>query len=178
MERIVEIPEGVAVEINGFHVKVSGPLGTLEKDFTKPFIENKIIIEKKDDTVVVKSTNERRKIKAMVGTIAGHLENMFTGVTKGFEYKLKVIYTHFPINLEIKGKEILIKNFAGEKTPRTAKIVGNVEVKINGQEITVKGINREEVGQTAANLEQATKIRGRDIRVFEDGIYIVSKGED
>ena len=111
----------------------------------------------------------------MIGTIAGKIENMITGVTKGYEYKLQVVYAHFPITISVEGDKILIKNFLGEKYPRVSKIFGNVDVKVKGQEITITGVNKEDVGQTAANLVQTTKVRKKDQRVFKDGIFIVEK---
>ncbi len=175
MEKKVEIPEGVEVEIEGFKVKVKGEKGELERDFDSPVYRKLIKIEKDGNVVKVSSESDRRKIKAMVGTIAAHIRNMIKGVTKGYKYTLKAVYVHFPMTLELKGDEVHIKNFLGEKTPRIAKIVGNVKVSINGQEIIVEGINKEEVGQTAANLEQATIVRNRDRRIFQDGIFLVSK---
>ena len=118
---------------------------------------------------------DRRK-KALVGTIASHIENMIIGVTKKFYYKLKIIYTHFPVNVRIEGDTLYIENFLGEKAPRKAKILSGVDVKLSKDEITLEGIDIEKVGQTAANIEQATKVRGRDRRVFIDGIYIYEKG--
>ena len=88
---------------------------------------------------------------------------------------MQVVFSHFPINVSAKGKEIEINNFTGEKKPRKAEIVGNTKVEIKGKEIILKGINKEEIGQTAANLEKATKIKNRDQRVFQDGIYLTEK---
>jgi len=90
---------------------------------------------------------------------------------------MKVVYAHFPINVSVEGKLVVIKNFAGEKTPRHAHIFGDVKVDVKGQDIVLKGLDREEVGQTAANIETATKIRRKDIRVFQDGVYITSKDD-
>ena len=112
----------------------------------------------------------------MVGTIAAHIKNMIKGVTEGFEYKLKVHYTHFPVTVSVEGDKVLIKNFLGEKHPRIAKIVGNAKVDVKGQDITITGIDIEEVSQTAANLVLKTNVGRRDIRVFNDGIFLVSKG--
>jgi large subunit ribosomal protein L6 len=100
---------------------------------------------------------------------------MIHGVSEGIVYKLKMVYSHFPINLKIQGDLIKIENFLGERYPRKAKIPERVEVDIKGQDIEVRGIDKEKVGQTAANIEQATKIKNRDPRVFQDGIYIYEK---
>ncbi len=102
---------------------------------------------------------------------------MIKGVTEGFVYKMKIVYSHFPIKASVKGNEFIIENFLGEKSARKAKLFGNVKVTIKGSDVIIEGINREEVGQTAANIEAATKVKDKDVRVFQDGIYIVSKGE-
>lgn len=168
----VEIPEGVKAEVKEGTVIIEGPKGKLERKLHHP----KIGIKKVDNKIVIKCEFARRKEKALVGTFASHISNMIKGVTEGFVYKMKIVYSHFPMKVNVKGDEVIIENFLGEKHPRKAKIYGNVKVNVKGDEVTVEGINREEVGQTAANIEFATKVRYRDIRVFQDGIYIVSKG--
>ncbi len=111
----------------------------------------------------------------MLGTIIAHTRNMIKGLKEGYSYKLKVVYTHFPISVKVEGDKVVITNFLGEKTPRVAKILGDTKVQVNGQEIIVSGSDKELVGQTAANIETATKISKKDRRVFQDGIYIVSR---
>jgi len=167
----LKIPENVKVEVQGLKVKVSGEKGELEREFK----EKGIKIEKVDQKLLVSSESERKKMRALLGTIVAHVKNMIKGVTKGFTYKLKVVYSHFPVTVKVEGDKVLIQNFLGERVPRVAKIVGNTQVKVEGSEITVSGINIEEVGQTAANIEQACRIVGYDRRKFLDGIYIVSK---
>jgi large subunit ribosomal protein L6 len=169
----LKIPEDVKVEIEGKKVKVSGKNGKLERTFA----EKEIKIELSEGKIVISSESERRKFKALVGTIAAHVKNMIEGVTKGFTYRLRVVYSHFPITVKVEGDKVLIQNFLGERAPRVAKIVGNTQVKVEGSDLIVTGINVEEVGQTAANIEQACRIVGYDRRKFMDGIYIVSKGE-
>jgi large subunit ribosomal protein L6 len=100
---------------------------------------------------------------------------MIIGLTDGFAYHMKIVYAHFPMTVKKTGNKITIENFLGERHPRTSKIVGDADVQIKGDEVIVSGINKEHVGQTMANMEQATKIKGRDPRVFQDGIYLVSK---
>ncbi len=175
-ERVVRVPEGVTVSvegdtITGYTIKASGPKGENSK-----FLKFRgIYIEKTDDSIRVYTKTPKKKYKAMVGTFAGHIENLVTGVKDGFEYQLKVVYAHFPIKVRVEGNEVIIENFLGEKYPRRAKIVGRAQVEIRGQDIYVRGVDIEECGQTAANLEQATKIKRKDPRVFQDGIYIVKK---
>jgi large subunit ribosomal protein L6 len=165
------VPEGVNVEVFGRKVKVSGPKGSLEREFEL----GEIKIEKKDNKIVVSAEQEKRKIKALVGTVAAHIKNLIGGVTKGYTYKLKVIFSHFPVQVKVEKDKVLFLNFLGEKSPRVAKIVGKTEVKVEGQDITVSGINLEDVGQTASNLELATRRTGYDKKVFQDGCYICSR---
>lgn len=171
----IEIPNGVSVEVNGLQVRVKGPKGEVVKDFSHA---KGVGIRVEENKVIVEAFMADRKLKALVGTIAAHIRNMITGVTKGYRYKLKVIYSHFPVTVVVdeKNKIIRIKNFLGEKADRIAKIYGNVKVKVQGTDIIVEGIDIEEVGLTAASLERATKIRDLDRRIFMDGIYIYERG--
>jgi len=170
----VSIPQGVTVNINKNQVVVAGKLGELKREFKL----DKIKTEQKDSKLLIKTDKPKTKEKAYLGSITAHIKNMIKGVEKGHKYKLKVVYKHFPINLELKGNELLIKNFAGEKKPRKSKILEDVKVKISGDKIEVDGKDIEKVGQTAANIEKASRIKKKDIRVFQDGIFITSKGEE
>ncbi|MEM1515422.1 MAG: 50S ribosomal protein L6 [Candidatus Bathyarchaeia archaeon] len=169
----VRVPEGVKVNVNGKVVEVIGPLGKLARDFSN----NPVSIEVSGDRVTVYAVWPRRREKSHVGTVAAYIRNMIRGVAKGFTYKLKIVYAHFPISVKVSGDKVLIENFMGERTPRIAKIVGDVKVSVKGDDVIVQGIELEDVSQTAANIEQATKIRERDPRRFLDGIYIYEKVE-
>ncbi|MEC7703671.1 MAG: 50S ribosomal protein L6, partial [Candidatus Thermoplasmatota archaeon] len=98
---------------------------------------------------------------------------------EGFEYRLKAVYSHFPMTLKVEGSVLVINNLFGERVPRRAPLPwspADVTVKVeNKTEVVVSGIDKEKVGQTSANIERACRIRGRDRRVFQDGIYIVEK---
>ena len=118
---------------------------------------------------------DRKRQRAMVGTLASHIGNMIAGVTKGYEYRMKVVYSHFPIQLKAASGELVISNFLGERKSRSARILDGVKVDVLKDEVVVTGINKENVGQTMANIEQATRVRGFDIRVFQDGVYLVEK---
>ena len=119
----------------------------------------------------------RKKEASLVGTIYSHIQNMITGVQKGFSYKLKIVFSHFPMSVKVQGKSVLIENFTGEKRARRVKIVGDVQVKVESEDVIVTGINLEDVSQTAANIEQATKVKKKDPRVFLDGIYVYERKE-
>jgi len=88
------------------------------------------------------------------------------------------VHAHFPMQVAItkEGDTVSVSNFLGERKPRIAKIVEGAKVELKGGEIVVSGINKEAVGQTAADIEQTTRIKGYDPRVFQDGIYLVEKG--
>jgi len=175
VESVVEIPEGVEVEIEGNKVTVRGPKGELTKTLPVP---RGVIVRKEDGKIIVEAYFANARKRAMVGTIAAHIRNMITGVTKGYRYKLKIIYSHFPVNLSIEGDKLIISNFLGEKAPRVARILPGVKVTIDkkNNDVIVEGIDIEKVGQTAANIELATKIKDKDRRKFMDGIYIYVKG--
>ncbi|WP_423792854.1 50S ribosomal protein L6 [Methanocaldococcus indicus] len=172
LEERIKIPENVQVEIKDDNEVI---VKSGNKELRRKFSHPKIRIKKENDEVVVFVEYPKRKDKAMLGTIAAHIRNMIKGVTEGFTYKLKIRYAHFPMKVYVKGNEVIIENFLGEKHPRRAKILEGVTVKVSGEDVIVTGIDKEKVGQTAANIEQATKIKNRDPRVFQDGIYIVEK---
>lgn len=171
-ERTVRIPKGVNVEINGPLVRVKGPKGQLERVFRFPQITMSVA----GDEMVISTEADRKRVVAMVGTIQAHVANMCKGVSEGFEYHMKVVYSHFPIQLKLSGNRLEINNFLGEKKARYARIEPGVTAKVGTDEVVLTGINRELVGNTAANIEHATHIRNRDPRVFQDGIFIVQRG--
>ena len=135
-----------------------------------------ISISEDNGKITLTGKKIRRKEKALIGTWRAHLNNMAQGVSSGFLYEMKIVFAHFPMKVAVKGNVVAIDNFLGEKVTRNANICGDVKVIAKGDKVTVEGNNVEDVGQTAANLERATVVKGRDIRVFQDGIYVVSKG--
>ncbi len=175
VERIINIPDGVEAAINEREVVVKGPKGQVVRDFNDPRYNKIISISRDGNTVKISSESDKRKIKAIAGTISRHVSNMILGVTTGFRYTMKVYYSHFPISVSVKDDEVHIKNFIGEKGARIAKIVGSASVNVGKDEIIVSGIDVESVGQTAANIEQACALSRRDRRIFQDGIFISEK---
>lgn len=175
MERTVEIPDGVEASIEGRRLTVKGPRGRLEKSFSDPRFNRSIDIAKSGNSLRISAALEKKKISAMAGTIAAHMRNMFRGVTEGYAYELKVVYTHFPITVTEKGGVIEVKNFLGEKGVRRVRVAGDCEVHVEKDTIRVEGANIEDVGQTAANIERACKLTRRDRRIFQDGIFLHSK---
>jgi len=169
---IVEIPEGVTVAIEGNRLMVTGPKGSLNRAL------GTVRAKLTDGGVEIEARSKKRTDEAMVGTYVAHLRNMITGVTEGFVYELKVVYAHFPIKVSSSSDEkvVLIHNFLGERKPRTARIMGDAtKVEVHDGTVKVYGIDPEAVGQTAANIETATRIKHRDPRVFQDGIYLTRR---
>ncbi len=171
LKEVIEAPKGVTLVLEGDDVVVRGPNGELKRRFYYPGVK----ITQEDGNIVIISLYPRKRQLAIIGTFVSHIKNMIKGVTEGFTYKLKVVYSHFPVTVKVKGNEVIVENFLGERVPRKTEIFGICKVKVKGQEVTVEGINKEDVGQTAARLEQLTKIKGKDRRIFQDGIYLIEK---
>ena len=167
----IEIPEGVEVTIEGNTAVVKGKEGEVKKKFNI----NKLVFEKKDNKITIGNENATKNEKKRINTISAHLKNMIKGVQEKFEYLLKVVSTHFPMSIELKGNSAVVKNFLGEKIPREVKILDGVEVSIDKDIIKITSNNKESAGQTAANFEKTTKIRLKDRRIFQDGIFITNK---
>lgn len=167
----VEIPSGVEVKIDKNDIEVSGREGKIKKRINLSNIETKI----EGNRVQIGGEKITQTEKKMIYTIVSHLKNMIKGVQEKYSYEIKICFNHFPITLDVSKKEAKIKNFLGEKVPRKAKILDGVEVEVKKDSITLKSIDKEAAGQTAANFETATKIRNRDRRVFQDGLFIINK---
>lgn len=168
----IKIPDGVTVTLEKDILTVKGDKGLLKRIFSHP----KINVKVNGNLVEIHSKNVRRKEKALIGTFVAHIKNMIKGVTEGFEYKMKTVFSHFPIKTSVENNEFIIQNFLGERAARRAKILEGVTIEIQGEDITVQGSDKEKVGQTVANIERATSVKKRDTRVFQDGVYRTSKG--
>ena len=173
----IELPDGVTHSIDGDTL-------TLSKDgsqITRDFRHSRISVRVSDGSLEVHCDLPRRREKALSGTWAAHIRNMVKGIDTGFTYRLKAVYSHFPMTIKVQGNEMSITNLFGEKVPRIAPLPWSpTEVKVEVQnkvDVLVSGADIEKVGQTAANIERACRIRKRDRRVFQDGIYIVAKAE-
>jgi len=154
----VPIPEDVELEIEEKKIRVKGPLGQLEKDFS---YAKKVNIFKEDNRVVLETYFARKKDRALIGMLAGKIKNMIEGVQRGYRYRMYIVYAHFPMNLKVSENEVLIENFLGRRDTIRVKILKGVTVKVAKGEVIVEGLDKEAVGQTAANLHQAAKLRGK-----------------
>jgi large subunit ribosomal protein L6 len=171
----IEIPEGVDVSLEGTKV-------TVQKDGKKNEREFDLLgvgMKKEGNEIVLEEKKASKKEKRRMNTVASHIKNMIKGMQEKFEYKLKVCFNHFPMTVEVKGNEAIIKNFLGERSPRHVKIPAGANVKVDKEIITVDSYDKEIAGQAAANFENVTRITDKDRRIFQDGIFITSKcGEE
>lgn len=171
VEKSVTVPEDVDLTLDGHKVAVTGTNGKLERDFG----HTKLNLDYQERVFRVWAENPRKKQAALVNTITSHISNMIKGVTEGFTYRLKIVFIHFPMNFQFRGNKIVINNFVGEQKAREAKILEGVKVHVEGDDIIVTGPDIEKVAQTAANIQQSTHIRNKDLRKFLDGIYVYKK---
>ncbi|MCW4021578.1 MAG: 50S ribosomal protein L6 [archaeon] len=169
----VEVPENVVGTLDGRTVTIKGEKGELVRDFSHA----PVVMKFDGKTFTVSASWPRKREAAIVGTVSSHIKNMIKGVTNGYTYKLKIVYSHFPITVKIEGKYLTIANFTGERNPRKVKIMGTCNVQIKGDDIVIQGISLEDVSQTAANIQDGTKIKSKDPRVFLDGIYVFEEHE-
>lgn len=171
IEEIIEIPKGISCEIVDSSIICKTSTTTLSHRISSPHI--KALIAGNTIKLICEKGN-KRQFKEIKSHIA-HIKNLFEGAQHPFVYTLEACNVHFPMTLKVEGEKVVINNFLGERTPRSAKIFPSVNVEIKGAKITVSAHNRELAGQTAAAIERATKVRSRDRRVFQDGIFIVSR---
>lgn len=157
----MEIPQGVSILVEAHEIAVKGPKGEVRKPIPK-----RATVKVDGGKIAVSSSD-----KALVGTVESIVRSMVHGVREGYTRNLKLLYAHFPISVEVKGRDVLVKNFLGEKMPRKTVLVGDTKIQAKGQSVTVSGPDKEAVGQTIANLRAAMRIRDKDGRVFQDGLY-------
>ena len=171
IESTIAVPQDVTVSMDGTTLRVRGPKGELSRNYAAP----RVTVAIAEEGVTVSCEYPRTKEKALVGTFNAHVNNMIYGVVHGFTYHLKVVFSHFPMKVTVKGDKVQVDNYMGGRAPRYADILAGCKVQVNGADVTVEGISIEACGQTAANIERAASRKGFDTRTFQDGIYITEK---
>ncbi len=173
MTKKIRLPQEINISIKeGNNVTLKGPKGELNRTF-KTY---RVKLSNEGNVITFTGSPNNKQTGMYIETISAHIRNMVEGLIYGYEYKMKAVYSHFPMSLVVEKGVVNIKNFLGEKFPRKAKIVGATKVEAKGQDVTVSGINKDDVGQTASNLEQKSKVKGKDIRRYQDGIYLIEVG--
>lgn len=170
-QEIIKIPEGIKISLSKRMMSFQGPLGKTYKSFRKIPVD----IEIKDDQVILTAQGSRKREYSILHTAHSLIRNICEGLIEGYTIKMKVVYAHFPITVKVQGKEILIENFQGERAARKTTIVGNTKVVPKGEDVILTGEVLTDITQTAANIQLKTKVKGKDHRVFLDGIYIYEK---
>jgi large subunit ribosomal protein L6 len=167
----INIPEGIQASVEGSKITVRKDSQEIVREFPTRMLK----VEVKDNNVIVSNFSDTAKSRAMVGTIKSHVNNMINGLQEPFVYKLKICSVHFPMSVKQSGNMIEIQNFLGEKKHRKIKFPQGADIKIEGPDITISSSNKEIAGMIASKLEQATRLRKKDRRIFQDGIFIIEK---
>ena len=168
---IIKVPEGIDVKIDKCAVTVKGPKGEIKKKFMHKNVE----LELENSQIKISPKKNTKREKTITGTLKAHIKNMISGVKEPHKYVLKICSGHFPMNVSVAKNEFIVKNFLGEKMPRILKLKEGVNVKVEGEMVTVESADKEIAGQAAADIEQLTIRRNYDTRIFQDGIYIINK---
>jgi len=167
----IEIPGEVEVEVEKATIFVKGQEGEIKKTFKI----GKVDIKKENNKIIIGNAKATKREKKIINTLFSHIKNMILGVQKKFEYKVKICFSHFPFTVNVSEDKVEIKNFLGEKVPRILHIPKGLEIKVDKESITITSVDKELAGRVASDFEKLTKIRGRDKRIFQDGIYITNK---
>lgn len=170
MEEIIKIPDDIKIELNN-GIKISGKKGELIKKNK----DKDIKLERRNNEIVIFSQKNSKRLKKKIGSLKAHIKNMIKGVREIHFYKLKICASHFPMNVSIEHNKFIVKNFIGEKIPRILKLNKDSSIKLEGSEILVESCDKDAAAQTAADIEQLCRIKNRDKRVFQDGIFIINK---
>ncbi len=168
----IEIPEGINVAIEDERLVMKRD-DTELKRVLNPLIGLKV----EERKIIVKARKMTRRERKVFGTFKAHIKNMIKGLTEGFRYELQIANVHFPMtaHYDKENNELIVKNFLGEKKDRRIKLVEGVNIKVDKNVIEINSPDIEKAGQTAANIEKGTRVRGKDRRIFQDGIFIVEK---
>lgn len=169
----IEIPKGVVATMADGELKIKGAKGEATKKILDPMIKIKI----EDNKIIIGGLRNTKKEKKMIGTFKAHINNVIVGCNEPYLYTLKICSGHFPMNVEVKKNELVVKNFFGEKIPRVLKIKEGATVKVEGELITVGGVDKGVCGQVSADIEKLTRRTAYDKRIFQDGIYLIKKNE-
>eukprot|EP01090_Pellita_catalonica_P004383 TRINITY_DN14209_c0_g1_i1.p1 TRINITY_DN14209_c0_g1~~TRINITY_DN14209_c0_g1_i1.p1 ORF type:complete len:189 (-),score=31.09 TRINITY_DN14209_c0_g1_i1:35-601(-) len=180
ISQTVNIPKQVKVWVKARIIRVTGKRGTLTKNFKHSDVQITVSGKNKRKITVTMFFGSKKR-SAVVRTIASHITNMIKGVTKGFQYKMRFVYAHFPVNCNIPadGSSIEIHNFLGEKVVRRVKMLEGVSVDRSEDvkdEIKLTGNDVELVARSCALIHESTLVKNKDIRKFLDGIYVSEKG--
>jgi large subunit ribosomal protein L6 len=171
IKETIEIPSGVNVAVKMNSATIKGPKGEVVRKLNDP----RITVASDAKTVTISTPRNTRHERRLINSFIAHIKNAFVGVQTPYKYKLKICSGHFPMNVSVQGENLVIKNFLGEKSPRTMKLKKGVNVKVAGDTIDVESSDLDLAGQQASDIEALTHKKNRDLRIFQDGIYMIEK---
>merc|ERR1712232_44981 len=180
-EANVDLPDGVTVDVKNKCVSVNGPMGKIKKTFPNLPVLLRNKTNKGKNQLNISIWFKNRKNRAIAKTLASLVENMVTGVTKGFKYVMKYGHKRHPMKPASSkdGKNIKISNYLGAKEIKSIDAPEGVKIECDPEnqqkEIIITGIDNESVGTTAAMIHQSCRPRNLDRRKFEDGLYIMTR---
>ncbi len=175
LSRELELQGKTSASFHDGVLTVTGPKGEVKRTFK----QNTIALRVDGNKILMSSKRETKKDKKIMGSLVAHIKNMMRGSAEGHSYTLKICSGHFPMNVSVSGSKFTVKNFLGEKVPRTLHLKDGASVKVEGEMIHVTSPNKETAGQVSADIEQLTRRPGFDTRIFQDGIYLINKdGKD
>lgn len=154
----VSLPQGVTFTVSGSEMTAKGPKGTLTKA-----VPSMVSIQINADNVVVDRVNESKPARARHGLTRSLVQNLVLGVSQGFEKKLEIFGVGY--KAESKGKKVVLH--LGYSHPIEFEPPAGVEIKVDKTNLTVTGIDKEAVGQVAANLRGFRKpdaYKGKGVR--------------
>lgn len=167
----IAVPQGITCTLEGACLKCVKGAVAVSRTFSTPGTTLRI----EGESIVLSSLRANKRIIAFVKSARAHIANMFAGLASPYVYEMEICNVHFPMTVKVEENKLVITNFLGEKEKRSAVILPSVSLDVKGQKIIVSSSDLEAAGQTAANIEKATRIPKRDRRVFQDGIFITSK---
>lgn len=171
IEETIELPSGVTATFAKRIITIKGPKGEATREIKDPKIKAVI----KENKVTIEYKNAGKRQKRLINSFIAHINNCITGVQQPYQYKMKICSGHFPMNVSVSGDQLIVKNFLGEKSPRTLKLKKGATVKVEGDHINIESPDKDIAGQQASDIELLTSKSNRDLRVFQDGIYMIEK---
>ena len=174
-EEELEIPEGVEVTLEGGHnIRVKGTEGNITKDFSHM---RGIKVSINNNKIIFSTNFPKSGTLALIKTVVSIINNLIIGVQTNYTYISKICYSHFPCSVKVDKKNhiLFVENFLGERAPRKSRYPTNVKVDVKGDDVYFVGPDKEALGQAAANVKSACRIRKKDPRVFQDGVYLFKK---
>jgi len=163
----VELPKGVEATISAGQIVVKGPLGTLTQELT-----GDVLVRQEDNQLTFAVANDSRQAKAMSGTMRALVNNMVTGVSKGFERRLNLVGVGF--RAQVQGDALKLQ--LGFSHDIVHALPTGIKAECPSQtEIVIKGVDKQAVGEVAAKVRAYRKpepYKGKGVRYADERVII------